>query len=134
MRALISGGPPESQPTRANIVRELSQLPKSAENGHLVIFWAGEVVCVDGQAYLLPQDATADPKATGLTLEEISKAVAESKLNFQSPRLVVDVSRAASHPQSQDFVQCLIAHAGGWQVEQSPESWLRSVREHNPIK
>ena len=134
MRLLTSGGFPETRPTLANIVRELGQLPKSAEGGHLVVFWAGKGLCVNGQAYLLPQDATGDVKTTGLTLEQLSRAVTESKLNLLSRSLVLELGRDTSSRQSQEFLRCLLANPGEWQIVTNAQSWLQSAENTNPEK
>lgn len=116
VRRLTPSGEPRLAPTRENILRELSQLPKSADGGHLVIFWSGHGVGATGQAYLMPQGASRDPKLSGLTLEQLSEAVASSGLHFQSFILVLDVCKATANSPSKDFVKNLNARAKDWLI------------------
>jgi hypothetical protein len=116
VRRLTPGGDPRLFPTRQNILREFSQLPKSAEGGQLVIFWSGHGVGVGDQAYLLPQDASSDAKLSGLTLEQFSEVVASSGVNFKSFILVVDACKAAANNPSQDFIKTLNNHAKNWMI------------------
>jgi hypothetical protein len=134
IRVMTSDGFPETRPTLLNIVCELSQLPKSADGGRLTIFWGGKGSCVNGQAYLLPQDAATHPEAGGLTLEQLSKAVSESQLKLQSRTIVVQLGGDASSDQPSAFVQCLLAHRGEWQVVTNVQSWLQPFKNGTPQK
>lgn len=57
---LASGEPAERQPARSAILRHLANLQgRVAQDGLLLVFFAGHAIERDGKAYLLPSDALA---------------------------------------------------------------------------
>lgn len=95
-----SDQPDERQPTRARILRILSNLRVSVpQDGLLLIFFAGHGMLREGQAYLLPADAEASDDVTLIEDTSINvKSLRERILQTQVKQVILILDACRNNP------------------------------------
>ena len=113
---LTPGGPADREPTRSNILRTLELLPSAAQGADFLLYWSGHGLTDEGEAFLMPADATTDARLSGLSLDNIARTIERTKLKFRQLVVIADVCKVGAIEPVSNVVANLNRHSSDWVI------------------